>query len=210
MIRILIVDDHQLVRAGLRTLLQSSELDVVGAAADGLEAIRLCGVLHPDVVLMDLSMPGMDGSEATRRIRSACPDIQVVVLTSSSDGERVWEALDAGATGYLLKDSEPEQLRDAIRAVGRGESPLDPRAARSMLEARRPGGSAVELTDRERQVLLLVARGMANKQVARALTISERTVKSHLGNIFQRIGVSDRTSAALWAQRNLPEQIVDA
>ena len=209
MIRVLLVDDHELVRAGLRALLQSGDIDVVGAAADGEQAVQMCAELHPDIVLMDLSMPGMDGAEATRRLRSESPDAQVLVLTSSSDGERVWEALDAGAVGYLLKDSEPAGLREAILAVGRGESPLDPRAARSMLEARRPGGSGAELTDREKEVLSLVARGLANKQVARSLGISERTVKSHLGNVYQRIGVSDRTSAALWAQRNLPDPAVD-
>lgn len=209
MIRVLLVDDHQLVRAGLRALLQSGEIDVVGAAADGEQAVRMCAELLPDVVLMDLSMPGMDGAEATRLLRTGSPEAQVLVLTSSSDGERVWEALDAGAVGYLLKDSEPAGLREAILAVGRGESPLDPRAARSMLEARRPGGSGAELTDREKEVLSLVARGLANKQVARSLGITERTVKSHLGNVYQRIGVSDRTSAALWAQRNLPGLPVD-
>lgn len=206
--RVLLVDDHELVRAGLRALLQSSELDVVGAAASGAEAVRLCAELAPDVVLMDLSMPGMDGAEATRLIRASCPDTQVVVLSSSSDGDRVWGALDAGAVGYLLKDSEPAQLRAALMAVGRDESPLDPRAARSMLETRRTAGPGVELTVREKEVLGLVARGLANKQVARRLGITERTVKSHLGSIFQRIGVSDRTSAALWAQRHLPGESV--
>ena len=204
MIRVLLVDDHELVRAGLRALLQSAEFEVVGAAADGPEALRCVEELLPDVVLMDLSMPGMDGAEATRQIRTAFPAVQVAVLTSSGDGQRVWEALDAGAVGYLLKDTEPDQLREALRAVSRGESPLDTRAARSMLEARRPGGSAVELTDREREVLGCVALGKPNKQIARSLGISERTVKSHLGSIFQRIGVSDRTSAAMWAQRHLP------
>ena len=203
-IRVLLVDDHELVRAGLRALLQSAEFEVVGAAADGPEALRCVEELLPDVVLMDLSMPGMDGAEATRQIRTAFPAVQVAVLTSSGDGQRVWEALDAGAVGYLLKDTEPDQLREALRAVSRGESPLDTRAARSMLEARRPGGSAVELTDREREVLGCVALGKPNKQIARSLGISERTVKSHLGSIFQRIGVSDRTSAAMWAQRHLP------
>ncbi len=204
MTRVLLVDDHRLVRDGLRALLDGPDVQVVGAAADGEQALRLVAELAPDVVLMDLSMPGMDGAEATRRIRLAHPDVQVLVLTSSSEGERVWQALDAGAVGYLLKDCEPTALREAVAAVGRGESPLDPRAARSMLEARRSAGSAVELTDREKQVLVLVARGLANKQVARSLGITERTVKSHLGNIFQRIGVSDRTSAALWAERHLP------
>ena len=203
MIRILIVDDHPLVRAGLEGLLQAADLQVVGAAADGEQAVRLSAELAPDVVLMDLSMPGLDGAEATRRIRSRCPGVQVAVLTSSSDGERVWDALDAGAVGYLLKDSEPAQLRAAVRAVSRGESPLDPRAARSMLEARRPEKAVSGLTERERQVLSLIAQGRANKQIARSLGISEPTVKAHVTSIFHRIGVTDRTSAALWAQRNL-------
>ena len=203
MIRILIVDDHPLVRAGLAGLLQAADLQIVGAAADGEQAVRLSAELAPDVVLMDLSMPGLDGAEATRRIRSRCPGVQVAVLTSSSDGERVWDALDAGAVGYLLKDSEPAQLREAVRAVSRGESPLDPRAARSMLEARRPEKAVSGLTERERQVLSLIAQGRANKQIARSLGISEPTVKAHVTSIFHRIGVTDRTSAALWAQRNL-------
>ena len=203
-IRILLVDDHQLVRAGLQSLFSSvPDLEVVGSAADGLEALAQVAAVRPQVVLMDLSMPGMDGIEATRRVVAAHPDVQVVVLTSFSDRDRVLDALEAGAVGYLLKDSEPEDLVRGIRAVTRGHSPLDPRVARTVLQARR--APAIELTDRERQVLGLVREGLANKQIARALGISERTVKAHLGNAFQRIGVADRTSAALWAQRHLPD-----
>ena len=203
-IRILLVDDHQLVRAGLKSLFSAvPDLEVVGSAADGQEALAQVAAVRPQVVLMDLSMPGMDGVEATRRVVAAHPDVQVVVLTSFSDRDRVLDALAAGAVGYLLKDSEPEDLLRGIRAVTRGESPLDPRVARTVLEARRAPTNG--LTERERQVLGLVREGLANKQIARALGISERTVKAHLGNAFQRIGVADRTSAALWAQRHLPD-----
>jgi DNA-binding NarL/FixJ family response regulator len=205
-ITVLLVDDHRLVRAGLETLVDSAEdMSVVGSAADGTEAVEKAARLHPDVVLMDLSMPGMDGVAATRRILAADAGVQVLVLTSFSDNGRVLDALDAGAVGYLLKDSDPSALLDAVRAVARGESPIDSRVARTVLSARqsRPGGP--ELTDREREVLGLVGKGMANRQIARALGITERTVKAHLTSVFQRIGVTDRTSAALWAQRNLDE-----
>ena len=206
MIRVLLVDDHQLVRAGLQSLIESTDdLDVVGAASDGAEAIDLVDQLAPDIVLMDLSMPGVDGIEATRRIVAAHPEVQVLVLTSFSDGERVRRALDAGAVGYLRKDADPQDLLDGMRAVVRGESPLDPRAARAMLQTR-PAARGDDLTDREREVLELITRGMANKQIARALHISDSTVKAHVGSIFQRIGVTDRTSAALWAERNLRTQ----
>jgi DNA-binding NarL/FixJ family response regulator len=204
MIKVMLVDDHKLVRAGLQSLVDSAvDMTVVGTASDGEEAVSLVGAVDPDVVLMDLSMPGMNGVEATRQVTARHPDVQVLVLTSFSDGERVRDALDAGAVGYLLKDSDPLELLEGVRAVVRGESPLDARAARAMLQSRRPARGA-ELTDREREVLELVTKGMANKQIATALDISERTVKAHLGNIFQRIGVADRTSAAMWAQRNLP------
>jgi DNA-binding NarL/FixJ family response regulator len=204
MIKVMLVDDHKLVRAGLQSLVDSAvDMTVVGTASDGEEAVSLVGAADPDVVLMDLSMPGMNGVEATRQVTARHPDVQVLVLTSFSDGERVRDALDAGAVGYLLKDSDPLELLEGVRAVVRGESPLDARAARAMLQSRRPVRGA-ELTDREREVLELVTKGMANKQIATALDISERTVKAHLGNIFQRIGVADRTSAAMWAQRNLP------
>jgi DNA-binding NarL/FixJ family response regulator len=204
MIKVMLVDDHKLVRAGLQSLVDSAvDMTVVGTASDGEEAVSLVGAVDPDVVLMDLSMPGMNGVEATRQVTARHPDVQVLVLTSFSDGERVRDALDAGAVGYLLKDSDPLELLEGVRAVVRGESPLDARAARAMLQSRRPVRGA-ELTDREREVLELVTKGMANKQIATALDISERTVKAHLGNIFQRIGVADRTSAAMWAQRNLP------
>ncbi len=206
MIRVLLVDDHKLVRAGLQSLVDSAaDLTVVGAASDGEEAVRLVAELDPDVVLMDLSMPGMDGLEATRRISARHPDVQVLVLTSFSDGDRVRGALDAGAVGYLLKDADPQELLDGVRAVIRGESPLDARAARAMLQVR-PAARGDDLTDREREVLELITRGMANKQIAHALNISERTVKAHVGSIFQRIGVADRTSAAMWAERNLRPQ----
>ncbi|GAA2725448.1 response regulator [Cellulomonas aerilata] len=206
MIRVVLVDDHRLVRAGLQSLLDSTDdLQVVGAASDGAEALALVAELTPDIVLMDLSMPGMDGVEATRRITALGLDVQILVLTSFSEGDRVRRTLDAGAVGYLLKDSDPEELLRGVRAVVRGESPLDPRAARAMLQAR-PVARGEDLTDREREVLELITRGMANKQIARALHISDSTVKAHVGSIFQRIGVTDRTSAALWAERNLRTQ----
>ena len=203
MIGVLLVDDHRLVRAGLQSLIESTDdLAVVGTASDGAEAVTLVASLRPDIVLMDLSMPGMDGIEATQRITALGGDAQVLVLTSFSDGDRVRRALDAGAVGYLLKDAEPDDLLRGVRAVVRGESPLDPRAARAMLQAR-PVARGDDLTEREREVLELITRGMANKQIARALHISDSTVKAHVGSIFQRIGVTDRTSAALWAERNL-------
>ncbi len=202
MIRVLLVDDHKLVRAGLQSLLDSTDdLTVVGAASDGAEALTLVAELDPDIVLMDLSMPGMDGIQATQHITGRHPDVQVLVLTSFSDGDRVQRALDAGAVGYLLKDADPQDLLRGVRAVSRGESPLDARAARAMLQAR-PTARGDDLTEREREVLALITKGMANKQIARALNISDSTVKAHVGSIFQRIGVTDRTSAAIWAERH--------
>ncbi|MFC4617033.1 response regulator [Cellulomonas algicola] len=207
-VTVLLVDDHHLVRSGLATLVDAADgLRVVGQAADGEEAVALARDLAPRVVLMDLSMPVVDGVEATRRIAAAQPDVHVVVLTSFSDAARVGDALAAGAVGYLLKDCEPRDLVAAVRSAAQGFAPLDPRVARTLL----PGGPAAaaspadRLSARERQVLRLVAQGMANKQVARALGISERTVKVHVGNVFRQIGVGDRTSAALWAREHLPD-----
>ncbi|HSC50523.1 MAG TPA: response regulator transcription factor [Gaiellaceae bacterium] len=202
MIRVLLAEDHGLVRAGLERLLATAEdVEVVGGAADGAEAIELALRLRPDVVLMDLSMPGVDGIEATRGIVAANPDVQVVILTSLSDRERILAALDAGAIGYLLKDAEPEELIGGIRAAARGESPLAPKAARALLTARAERERA-ELSDRERDVLRCVAEGKPNKLIARELGISEKTVKTHLTRVFQQLGVTDRTQAALWAREH--------
>jgi DNA-binding NarL/FixJ family response regulator len=202
-IRVLLAEDHGLVRAGLERLLSTVEdIEVVGGAADGQEAVELAAQTTPDVVLMDLSMPGMDGIEATRKIVAAHHDVQVVVLTSMTDRERILGALDAGAVGYLLKDAEPEELIGGIRAASRRESPLAPKAARALLTARAETERA-ELSDREREVLRCVAEGMPNKLIARELGISEKTVKAHLTRVFQQIGVTDRTQAALWARQNL-------
>jgi DNA-binding NarL/FixJ family response regulator len=202
-IRVVIVDDHAVLRAGLEQLLAGQpDLEVVGTAASGGEAIELVRELRPDVVLMDLQMPGIDGVAATRQI-VAEQLADVLVLTSYSDAERIVGALDAGAMGYLLKDAEPDEVLTGIRAVARGESPINPRAARALLGARRTTPTtAAELTPRETEVLVLVRQGLANKQIARRLGISERTVKAHLTSAFQRIGVVDRTQAALWAERN--------
>jgi DNA-binding NarL/FixJ family response regulator len=202
-IRVVIVDDHAVLRAGLEQLLAGQpDLEVVGTAASGGEAIELVRELRPDVVLMDLQMPGIDGVAATREI-VAEQLADVLVLTSYSDAERIVGALDAGAMGYLLKDAEPDEVLTGIRAVARGESPINPRAARALLGARRTTpAAAAELTPRETEVLVLVRQGLANKQIARRLGISERTVKAHLTSAFQRIGVVDRTQAALWAERN--------
>jgi DNA-binding NarL/FixJ family response regulator len=202
-IRVLIADDHAVVRAGLAQLLQTfAEVELVGAAANGEEAVSLCAERLPAVVLMDLEMPVLDGIEATRRIRVAQPEVAVVVLTSFSDRERILRALDAGAVGYLLKDAEPDELARAIEAAARGESPLDPKAARALLSARRTPAPADALSEREREVLAMVGEGLANKAIARRLGISEKTVKAHLTSVYREIGVTDRTQAALWAQRN--------
>ena len=203
MITVLLVDDHAVVRGGLTQLLAGVEdITVVGEAADGAEAVEQARTLRPDVVLMDLQMPGVDGVSATRQIVGEAL-AQVLVLTSFSDGERIVGALDAGAVGYLLKDADPDEVLSGIRAVSRGESPIHPRAARELLTARSGGGATAttELTPRETEVLRLVRQGLANKQIARRLGISERTVKAHLTSVFARIGVSDRTQAALWAER---------
>jgi DNA-binding NarL/FixJ family response regulator len=203
MIRVVLVDDHKLVRAGLQQLLErTDDVDVVAEAADGATAVEATARTRPDVVLMDLSMPGVDGIEATRRIMAGDAPPPVLVLTSFSDRNRIMGALDAGAVGYLLKDSEPEELLRGIRSAARGESPLDPRVARTMLDHRAQARPAVELTGREREVLALVGAGMANKQIARRLGITEKTVKTHLTSIFQSLNVTDRTQAALWATRN--------
>jgi DNA-binding NarL/FixJ family response regulator len=200
MIRVLLADDHGLVREGLSRLLGTvPDIEVVGAAADGHEAVRLAGEHRPDVILMDLRMPGIDGSEATRRVLENDPTPQVVILTSFSERQEVLSALDAGAIGYLLKDAEPDELIRGIRAAAQGESPLAPRAARTLIGSRNSAPSH-QLSDREREVLGLVTRGLSNKLIARELGISEKTVKAHLTAIFQRIGVTDRVQAAMWAR----------
>ncbi|GAB3067817.1 response regulator transcription factor [Intrasporangium mesophilum] len=236
MTSVVIVDDHRLVRAGLCSIIESVEgITVVGEAGDGAEAVEVVARVQPDVVVMDLSMPGVDGVEAIRRLRAAGSSAPVVVLTSFAERERVDSALRAGAVGYLLKDSEPNDVVAAIRSAAAGHAPIDARVARALLpvEARAsvrdagfsaawsaqmgdldgpvdsrgpvsPGDSGERARDglsrREREVLAHVAKGLANKQIARALGISERTVKVHLGNVFRQIGVADRTSAALWAR----------
>ncbi|MCJ1688529.1 response regulator transcription factor [Rathayibacter sp. VKM Ac-2927] len=200
MIRVLIVDDHPLVRAGLAGLVGATEdLVVVGEAAGGEEALVLAMTLAPEVVLMDLSMPGIDGVEATARLRALVPSARVVVLTSFDDRGRVLAALRAGAVGYQLKDADPVAVLAAVRSAAAGEVPLDPRAARALLPAR-DGSSGAGLSTREGQVLRLIASGRSNKEIARELGIAERTVKVHVGHAFTRIGVRDRTSAALWVR----------
>jgi len=205
MTSVLVVDDHAMVRSGLIVLIDgAADLEVVGEAADGEQAVELAIDLRPDVVLMDLSMPVMDGVEATRALLTERPESVVVVLTSFSDQARVSEALRAGAVGYMLKDCDPRDLLAAIRSASEGHAPLDPRVARALLPTATTASPADGLSTREREVLRLVAQGLANKQVGTRLGISERTVKAHLGRVFREIGVSDRTSAALWAQEHLP------
>ena len=204
MTTVLVVDDHPLVRAGLIELLGTAEdLQIAGEAWGGGQAVDLAEVLTPDVILMDLSMPDVDGVEATRRILRAQPQISVVVLTSFGDQGRVLDALAAGAVGYLLKDCDPREVLAAVRSAALGHAPIDPRVARALLPSV-TARSSETLSDREVEVLRLLTQGLANKQIGRALGISERTVKVHVGNVFRRIGVADRISAAMWARDNLP------
>ena len=190
------------MRSGLELLLGSADgIEVVGTADNGAEAVAQVGPTAPDVVLMDLSMPEMDGVEATRRITSEHPGVRVLVLTSLGEQSKVRAAVEAGASGYLLKDTEPDALVSAVRATGAGEVPLDPRVAGALLPGRAES-PADRLSAREREVLTLVGRGMANKQIARQLGIAEKTVKAHLTQVFRAIDVADRTQAALWAERN--------
>lgn len=211
-IRLLIVDDHAVVRTGLTQLAAGwSDIELVGAAVDGIEAVTLAEGLRPDVILMDLAMPRLDGAAAIRRIREAGGSVRVLVLTSLGEQQQIAQALDAGADGYLFKHAEPDEIETAIRTVMDGGAVLDPKAARALLDHRSgPLPSAADvtdnpLTDREEEVVRLVRDGLANKQIARRLGIAERTVKAHLTNIFKRLGVADRTQAALWAARNLRE-----
>ena len=199
-ITVALVDDHAVLREGLAMLLAGApDIEVVGMAANGREALELVRQTHPHVVIMDLQMPDMDGVTATRLV-VAEGGTDVLVLTSFSDTDRIVAALDAGAVGYLLKDAEPEDVVAGVRAVSRGESPIHPRAARQLLGAL-PAAAPEILTPRELEVIILVRKGMANKQIARRLGISDRTVKTHLTSAFARIGASDRTQAALWAER---------
>lgn len=202
MIRVCLVDDHPTFRAGLRALLEASGIEVAGEASNGADALDCAREQQPDVVLMDLSMPEVDGVAATRQIRRELPEIPVVVLTSFSDRARIFDALDAGAIGYLLKDADPDELIRGIQAAAAGQSPLDPRAAREVLATRQAPGGGESLSPREAEILRLVADGHANKVVALRLGISEKTVKNHLSAVFQKLGVSDRTQAALWARRH--------
>src|SRR6188472_2927926 len=201
MIRVVVADDHAIVRSGLAQLLATADdIELVGDAANGVEAVTAFTTHQPDVVLMDLSMPELDGVGATSQIVAADPDARVVVLTSFADDRHIADALRAGAIGYVLKHADPDELLGAVRAAARGEAPLDPKAARVLLATKLgTGGPQPTLSAREEEVLRLVAGGLANKQIARRLSITERTVKAHLTNIFARIGVSDRTQAALWA-----------
>jgi DNA-binding NarL/FixJ family response regulator len=192
------------IRNGLEQLLSTADdIEVVASVTDGAAAVAAVARLRPDVALMDLSMPILDGIDATRAITGSGSATRVVVLTSFSDNRRIMEALKAGATGYLLKHASADELLNGIRAAAAGDSPLDPKAARVMLESHRSGPTLPDLTQREREVLALVAAGEANKQIARALGITERTVKTHLTNIYAAIQVSSRTQAAIWAARNL-------
>jgi DNA-binding NarL/FixJ family response regulator len=201
MIRVLIVDDHAVVRAGLEQLLGSVEdFTVIGSVPDGSDAIAVAAREHPDVVLMDLSMPGLGGVAATQAIVAAADDVRVVVLTSYSDRDRILGALDAGAVGYLLKDADPQELFAGIRAAAEGESPLHPKAASAVLSARAERRPGYGLSEREREVLELVCAGLSNHGIATRLGISEKTVKAHLTSVFRQLGVEDRTQAALWAR----------
>jgi NarL family two-component system response regulator LiaR len=205
-IRVLIVDDHIVVRQGLRAFLSvQSDVEIVGEAEDGEDAVRQAQDLVPDVVLMDLVMPKLDGIEALRQIRALSPSTKVIVLTTFADDDKVFAAVKAGASGYLLKDVQPADLADAIRTVYGGEALLHPTVAAKLMqeyaETSSRSEAAAALTDRELEVLRLIARGRSNKEIALDLTVAEKTVKTHVSNILQKLHLADRTQAALFAVR---------
>jgi NarL family two-component system response regulator LiaR len=207
-IRVLIVDDHGVVRQGLRTYLELLEdIEVVGEAQNGVQAVALVREHCPDVVLMDLVMPGMDGVEATRQVAVICPRTKVIVLSSFTEDDLVFPAIRAGAAGYLLKDVSPSDLSQAIQAVHAGETKLHPEIARKLMDQFvqprvEPTAAPAELTARELEVLRLIAEGMSNLQIAQALTISEKTVKTHVSHILSKLHLTDRTQAAIYAYKH--------
>jgi NarL family two-component system response regulator LiaR len=205
-IRILIADDHAIVREGLRALIGAKpDMELVGEAADGVEAVQKALSLQPDVILLDLVMPRKDGIEAIGEIKQENPEAHILVLTSFAEDEKVFSAIKAGALGYLLKDSSPQELLQAIRDVHRGESSLHPAVARKLIgELNRPSdlpATEEPLTEREVEVLSLVARGLSNQEIAERLVVSERTVRTHVSNILGKLHLANRTQAALYAVR---------
>lgn len=205
-IRVLIVDDHAIVRKGLRALLtEIDDIEVVGEAVDGQEAVRLTGTTQPDVILMDIVMPNMDGIEATQQITARQPEARILALTSFAADDKLFPAIKAGALGYLLKDSDPEDLVQAIRQVHRGEPSLHPSIARKVLhELGRPSSqpqTPEPLTEREVEVLRFVAKGLSNQGIADALTIAEVTVRTHVSNILSKLHLANRVQATLYALR---------
>jgi NarL family two-component system response regulator LiaR len=203
-IRVLLVDDHTMVRKGLALFLKAfDDLELAGEAESGAAAIQLCGEIFPDVVLMDMVMPDMDGVSATRAICEQFPQIQVIALTSFKEGELVKNALAAGAIGYLLKDISADELARAIRAAHTGRATLSPEAAQALVQnANQPPSPGLDLTDREREVLTLMVEGLNNTQIAGRLTVSRSTVKSHVSNILSKLGVASRTEAVTLALRH--------
>jgi NarL family two-component system response regulator LiaR len=203
-IRVMLVDDHTMVRKGLATILKVfDDLQLVGEAESGEAAIELCGKALPDVILMDMVMPGMDGATATRAICEKYPQVKVIALTSFKEGDLVKNALAAGAIGYLLKDVSADELARAIRAAHVGRATLSPAAAQSLVETtNQPPAPGLDLTEREREVLALMVEGLNNTQIAGRLTVSPSTIKTHVSNILSKLGVSSRTEAVTLALRH--------